>query len=213
MEDFLPKQESQKICVVFLVLKLAEEFKNTLYTDLTGKFPATAQSGNKYVLIAYDYDSNAILAIPVPNRSDPTIIKAVSYIYDYLTNSGFKPALNVLDSEVPAAVKCCLIKTGAKYQLVEPNNNCGNTAEHAICTFKEHFIAELCTTDKDFPIRQWNDLIEQAFITLNLLCMSISNPQLSSYAHLNGQFDYNKMPLVPPGIRALIYKDPQNRTS
>eukprot|EP00957_Ditylum_brightwellii_P151636 11547458-Ditylum_brightwellii.AAC.1 len=79
-KDFFLNQEPQKIHAVSLVLKLVDEFKNTLYSDLTGKFPATAQLGNKYVLVANEYDSNAILAIPVPNHSDPTIIKALIYI-------------------------------------------------------------------------------------------------------------------------------------
>eukprot|EP00957_Ditylum_brightwellii_P126715 9657953-Ditylum_brightwellii.AAC.1 len=36
---------------------------------------------------------------------------------------------------------------------------------------------------------------------------------MSAYAHLEGQFDYNKIPLAPPGTRALIYNDPDKRLS
>jgi hypothetical protein len=32
-----------------------------IYTDLTGRFPTTSLSGNKYILILYDYDSNIVL--------------------------------------------------------------------------------------------------------------------------------------------------------
>ena len=33
-----------------------------IYTDQTGKFPITYSWGNKYILIMYVYDANAILA-------------------------------------------------------------------------------------------------------------------------------------------------------
>eukprot|EP00957_Ditylum_brightwellii_P167119 12722110-Ditylum_brightwellii.AAC.1 len=78
IEDYHPQQQPIKNNAVYLILKLAEEFDYTLYMDLTGKFPVTSQTGNKYVLVAYDYDSNAILAVPVPNRSDSSLTKAIN---------------------------------------------------------------------------------------------------------------------------------------
>eukprot|EP00957_Ditylum_brightwellii_P092750 7062182-Ditylum_brightwellii.AAC.1 len=104
-EDFWPQQQPIKISMVYLVLKLAEEFDHTIYTDLKGKLPVTSQDGNKYVMVAYDYDSNSIIAVPVSNCSDSALTKAIDYICTYLTNQGFKPALNVMDNEVSAAVK------------------------------------------------------------------------------------------------------------
>eukprot|EP00957_Ditylum_brightwellii_P063719 4835743-Ditylum_brightwellii.AAC.1 len=44
IEDFHPHQQPIKTNAVYLVLKLAEEFDHTLYTDLTGKFPVTSQA-------------------------------------------------------------------------------------------------------------------------------------------------------------------------
>ncbi len=35
--------------------------KNTVYHDLTGRFPHRSSQGNEYLLIVYDYDSNSIL--------------------------------------------------------------------------------------------------------------------------------------------------------
>eukprot|EP00957_Ditylum_brightwellii_P195458 14892660-Ditylum_brightwellii.AAC.1 len=123
MEDFHPHQQLVKTNEVYLVLKLVKEFDHTLYTDLTGKFPVTAQAGNKHILVMYDYDSNAILAVPVMNRSDSSLTKAVNYIYTCLTEGRFKPALNVLDNKASTAVKRCIKSTGAKLQLVEPHNH------------------------------------------------------------------------------------------
>jgi hypothetical protein len=41
-----------------------------IYSDLTGRFPTTSLSGNKYILILYDYDSNIVLSAPMKNRGD-----------------------------------------------------------------------------------------------------------------------------------------------
>jgi hypothetical protein len=40
---------------------------NQIYTDLTGRFTTTSLSGNKYILILYDYDSNSVLSSPLKN--------------------------------------------------------------------------------------------------------------------------------------------------
>ena len=36
-----------------------------IYTDQSGRFPITSSCGYKYIMIAYDYDSNHILADPI----------------------------------------------------------------------------------------------------------------------------------------------------
>eukprot|EP00957_Ditylum_brightwellii_P038723 2926657-Ditylum_brightwellii.AAC.1 len=64
----LPPQENQT-SDMFVALGVIAE-KGTLYTNLTGKFPLKSVSGGKYVLIAYDYDSNAILEKVVKSRND-----------------------------------------------------------------------------------------------------------------------------------------------
>jgi len=44
-------------------------------------------------------------------------------------------------------------------QLVLPHLHHCNAAEIAIHMFKNHFIAGLCSTDKDFPIHLWDHLL------------------------------------------------------
>ena len=88
---------------------------------------------------------------------------------------------------------------------MEPHNHRVNAAEKSIQTFKNHFIAGLCTTDPDFPIQLWDALLEQAQDTLNMLRTSRINPKLSAYATLEGQFNFNQTPLAPPGTRALAF--------
>jgi hypothetical protein len=55
------------------------------------------------------------------------------------------------------------------FQLTPPHLHRRNATERAIRTFKNHFIAGLCTTNPDFPLHLWDRLLPQALITLNLL--------------------------------------------
>ena len=47
-----------------------------IHTDLTGRFPVTSKRGNKYILLLYDYDTNAILQEPMKSRNDTEMIHA-----------------------------------------------------------------------------------------------------------------------------------------
>ena len=40
-----------------------------LCTNQTGAFPVTSNKGNRYVMVAHHFDTNAILARPFPSRS------------------------------------------------------------------------------------------------------------------------------------------------
>ena len=97
---------------------------------------------------------------------------------------------------------------GIDYQLVPPNLHRRNAAEQAIRTFKNHFIAGLCSTDKDFPIHLWDHLLPQAGLFLNVLRGSRINPSLSAWTQLHGTFDFNRTPIVPPSIRVLVHDKP-----
>ena len=82
-----------------------------------------------------------------------------------------------------------------------------NAAEKAIDIWKRHFIAGLL-----IPISQytWCRLIQQATTTLNLLQPAGINARLSAEAHLNRNFDYNHIPLAPPGTKVLVYETSAN---
>jgi hypothetical protein len=47
-----------------------------IYNDQTGRFPVVSSKGNKYIMILYDYDSNAILAQPIKDRTAPELLRA-----------------------------------------------------------------------------------------------------------------------------------------
>ena len=94
-------------------------------------------------------------------------------------------------------------KHGVTFQRDKPHLHCANVAEHAIQTFKNLMKAVLASLDPNFPISEWNRLLPQIDLTLNLLRALRVNPKLSAYAYLHGQFDYNLIPLVPMGTRVI----------
>jgi len=99
------------------------------------------------------------------------------------------------------------------FQLVPPHVHCCNAAKWAIQTFKNHFIAGLCSTDNKFPIHLWDRLLPQAELTLNLLRGSCINPCLSAWAQLHGPIDFNRTPIVPPGIHVIVHEKPTTQRS
>jgi hypothetical protein len=68
-----------------------------------------------------------------------------------------------MDNEASTALKNMLVnKFQMTYQLVPPHIHQRNAAERAIRTFKNHFVAGLCSTNPDFPLRLRDSLLPQA---------------------------------------------------
>ena len=116
-----------------------------------------------------------------------------------------------LDNEASTKFHALTKENNIYFQMLPPFMHRLNANDRSISTFKDHFIVGLCTTDSNFPMQNWDRLLEHADITLNLLCPSRLNPILSAYAHLNGEFDFNSTPMSHLGTRNLICDKPQNR--
>ena len=123
------------------------------------------------------------------------------------------PKLNKLDNETSDILQQFMDEENVTLQLVSPYLHRRNTTERAIRTFKDHFIAILCGTDPEFPLKLWDKLLPQAIITLNLLRSSRVNQRLSAYTQVWGAFDYNRTPLAPPGTKLLLHLKPSVRES
>ena len=106
-----------------------------------------------------------------------------------------------------------MVKAKQNSQLTPPHMHRINTPERAIRTYKNHLLAGIATCDPDFPITEWDRLIPAANITINLLQSSRINPSLSSYAFINGHFNFAATSLFPPGTKCIIHSEPSNRTS
>jgi hypothetical protein len=89
---------------------------NNIYADcraITGnigldqirRFIVPSTSGNNYLFILHDYDSNSIQAEPIPNRKKESIKAAYKKILCLLQQRGLHPQLHRLNNEASQLLK------------------------------------------------------------------------------------------------------------
>ena len=127
-----------------------------------------------------------------------------------LTTDGHNPKLQIMDNEACDILNNTLLKKNVPYQLVPPHIHRRNAAKRSIQTFKDHCIAGLWSTDPKYPSQEWDRLILQATMTLNMLRTSHTIPELSAYAAIFGIHDFNRLPLAPPGTKVIVHEKADN---
>ena len=161
----------------------------------------------------YHYDTNKIHAILIKLRNTEKIVKSWQTIFDILKKRGEAPSTHILCNKFSYYMKQASDTAEVKYQLVLPHVHRRNVAEREICTFKNYLITGLCICDTTFSATEWDRLISQENITINLLRSSRRNPSLSAYAATYGSFIFNEIPLAPPGTRTTVHLKPSKRKS
>ena len=164
---FPPKEEKVKECIFKLIDM--KELNDKSYMDLCGRFPYTSSRGAKYILVIYDQDSNLIEGVTLKSRNAKEITEKWEYLYNKITKNNITTKYWILDNEASKYLKDALSDNKQNYQLTPPHIHRINAAERAIRTYKNHLLAGLATCDDDFPIIEWDRLITQCNITLNLL--------------------------------------------
>jgi hypothetical protein len=195
--------------VIFREVPLA-----TLFTDDFGRYPIHAMSDNQYIMLAYHDAANVILVQPFQSKKDHRRIPAYNAIMKRFQACGIPVDTQVMDNKASAAYtenitdiwKCT-------HQKVPPDMHRRNKAEHAICTFKAHFLAILASVNPAFPQNRWDLLLPQAEITVNLLRQSLQYPHISAWEHFNGTFNFDATPMGPPGCKVIAYAKGSTRKS
>jgi hypothetical protein len=164
-------------------------------------------------MVLYDFDSNAILSRPAKTKQASKMAATWTELHKHLRSNGYAPDLHILDNKCSHDLKKAFQKYNVAFQHVPPHVRRRNAAERAIQTWKNHFCAGLATCDPKLPLLEWDLLMPQAELTLNLLRASRRQPKLSAYACLNGPFDFNKTPLAPPGTRVIVHITPDQRSN
>ena len=182
-----------------------------VFADQTGRFIIPSSTGNNYLMVLYDYDSNSIHAEPMPNRSAKSHHAAYNRAFNRLVKAGLRPVFQMMDNECSATLKQFMDDNNVQLQTTPAGIHRRNSAERAIQTFKNHLISGLCSTDPNFPLHLWDKLIPQSLITLNLLRGSRINTSLSAYAQVFGQYDFNATPMAPPGCHVVVHEKPGDR--
>ena len=71
-----------------------------LYNADCVRFPIRSRSGNEYIMIAYNFDSNTILQAQFFNRKEKHSIRAYNSIMQRLAEKGHQVDVQILDNEV-----------------------------------------------------------------------------------------------------------------
>ena len=182
------------------------------YMDGTGRFPVRSRSGNESILIMYNYDANYIHCEPM-RRGRGRLIDAYKHGHAFFKARGFQPKYERLDNETSKELEDFMKLENISFQYVPPRSHRRNAAERSIRTFKNHFVATLCTVDKAFPLQLWDAILPQTELTLNLLRGSRLDPSLSAWAQLHGAYDFNAHPIAPVGMRIVLHEKPGQRAT
>ena len=207
-------KKSKTIMVKVMQIDVDKEGKEALkliYTDGTGRFPKQSRTGQNYIMVLAENDSDAILVEGMKNRSAGEMVRAYKVLISRLHACGIFPTKQVLDNEISQSYKDAIESFDIDYELVPPHNHERNKAERAIQTFKNHFVSILCGADRDFPLYLWSDILRQAEHTLNLLRPSRQLPSISAYAYMYGQHNYDRHPFAPLGCKVEAHMMPSTR--
>ena len=115
----------------------------------------------------------------------------------------------MLDNETSGKLKKRFNKYNVSFELTPPHMHHRNAAERAIRTYKNHLLAGLATCHLEFPLTEWDRLIEQCNIAINLLRTS----RINQHLYIHGNYDFNVHPLAAPGTKVVLHKKPDNRGS
>jgi len=220
LEHFFPKMfsdnETEHCCFAAITTAPTKTGNsNAAFSDQTGKFPFKSLFGNQHIFVFYHDNSSYIHLEPMKNKSqvELLLVRACSETLKMFISAGTKSSIHILDKQCPQSLKDYMLVAGVNYQLTPPGTHRYNFAEQSIRTANAHTISGLSSVHPCFPMHQWDQLIPQAEITLNLLRGSRMNPKLSACTQINGIFGPLATPLGPPGCLVLAHKKPSKRTT
>ena len=132
------------------------------------------------------------------NRTESEFVRVYQDLIDYLKQRGLQPKLQRLDNKSSEGYQQTIKRNNINIQFTPTQIHCRNIAERSIQTLKNYFITILTGLHKDYPKDQWDHLLLQTELTLNLLQTSRINKILSAYEQLEG-------PLAPLGTKVIAY--------
>ena len=186
---------------------------NTIGVDLPERYPETSFDGHKYTYVMHDTITNYINAKGLKSRRAPELLRGFEEYYHDMKKKGFIARLVKLDNEISKKTVQLFEDQNLDYQLVVPGGHRLLSAERVIQMFKNHFIAVCSGMNFHFLKRAWHHALYQIVITLNMLCPSRLNPEISVYMQVHGNHNFNNHPLVPVGCKSIIHNKTNERPS
>ena len=143
-------------------------------------------------MVAVELDGNYIDCKPLQSRTAKALTTTYQASFQHWKAMGVI-CLNwhILDNKAPEELKQAIRENKCRVELTPADQHRRNAAERAIQKFKGHFISVLAGVADSFPMNQWDKLLPQTILTLNLLRQSNVAPNISAYVYHHGSFDYN----------------------
>jgi hypothetical protein len=100
-----------------------------IFSDQTRCLPITSsRSNNKYIMVVYNDNSNAILTEPLKSQTKMELLHAYIKIHTFLTKRGLKAILQKLDNNAPGKLQIFMSQNDVSFQLVPPRQHQRNTS-------------------------------------------------------------------------------------
>jgi hypothetical protein len=88
----------------------------------------------------------------MPFGQYPSILRAVTEVYTWLTAQGYRPLLNEMDNKMSHDVEALIPAEQLKLQYTPPDMHRTNPAKRAVHTWKNHFTAGIARLPPLFPL-------------------------------------------------------------
>ena len=123
VEDMNPMEEVCAVRDMYCYPILADLNTCMMYSDQTGTFPVQSYSNMQLTFVAYIYDINAIIGVPLKTRTSESMIGAFQKVLKMMEKSNCKPVVNVMDNECSKAVQEYIISNNIDIELCPPKNH------------------------------------------------------------------------------------------
>jgi hypothetical protein len=221
-DDWFPKQmftrtkpvsEREPAEVSSMVLLIPRKQIN--HMDLSGRLPVTSHKGYEYILLSFCLYANYIHLELMKNRSASEYVRAYARTHEFFLDHGIRSDHLRLDNEASNDLRayCAAQSPPIKMEFVPPNQHRANMSERQMGIMKNHLIAGINTTDPEFELEAWDELMPQCEQTLNMMRQSGVSLFMSAWTQLHGEVDYVATPLAPPGMSVIVYDTPDTRGS
>ena len=190
--------------------KMYIHMHNRLAADATGNLPVKSYLGHTGIWVAYHPASGYIKAIAFKSKAE--VSRMLEYMHTEMIRLGHNLDTVFIDNEIDNDARAYFAGHSIRVNNVAPYNHRANPAERAIGTFKDHFISILSGRDPSCPLMYWNEAVQHAEHTINMLRPGPDGK--SAYeAYHGGKYNLDAHPLVPWGTRCESYVPKSLRTT
>ena len=146
---------------------------NSIYTDQTGCFPINSCSHYKYIMVLCEIDGNQILMEPMVDRKDHNIVAAFEKLIGRLKGQGIYPKHQFMDNEASELYKNAMKEANMTFHFATPHMHLANIVH------QKSFRVYPLGVDDLFPLNEWDMLLPQAEMTLNMLRPANVSPYMA----------------------------------